>query len=210
VTALVAIAGAYGAGATRIGPALAERLGVRFLDRAIPAAVAEELAVPFDDADAHDEQLRASWLERLLAGLLGGDTSAPLPVASLSTTAADFRAATEHVLRRQAATGGGVILGRGAVIVLRDDPRVLRVRLHGPVERRIEQAMRIEEVDRATATRRQRQLDRAHAVYARHFYGVDIDDPTLYHVVLDSTRFPLEACVEMLVAASRAISARSA
>ena len=54
---LVALSGAYGAGGSRIGRMLADRLGVPFLDRAIPAAVAEELAVPLDDAQAHDERL---------------------------------------------------------------------------------------------------------------------------------------------------------
>ena len=35
----------------------------------------------------------------------------------------------------------GVVLGRAAAVLLRDDPRVLRVLLTGPPERRIEQAM---------------------------------------------------------------------
>ncbi len=42
----------------------------------------------------------------------------------------------------QAATGEGVILGRGCVAVLRDDPAVLRVRLSGPADRRLTQADR--------------------------------------------------------------------
>jgi cytidylate kinase len=192
-------------GGSHIGPALAERLGVPFLDRAIPAAVAADLAVPFDDAEAHDEQLNTSWLERLLAGLLGGDAAAPLPVPATARSAADFRAATEQVLRRQAASGRGVILGRGAAIVLRDDPRVLRVRIDGPPERRLEQAMRLEKIDRDTARERQRQLDRAHATYAQHFYGADINDPSLYHVMLDSTTIRLETCVAMLQSAASAM-----
>ena len=68
---LVTISGAYGAGGSRVGPELAQRLDVPFLDRAIPAAVAERLAVPFDDAEAHDDQLSDSWLERMLRGFIG-------------------------------------------------------------------------------------------------------------------------------------------
>ena len=101
-----------------------------------------------------------------------------------------------------AAEDSGVILGRAAAIVLRDRPRVLRVRLHGPRDRRIRQAMQLEDIDFATAQRRQRELDRAHSTYARHFYNADINDPALYHVVLDSTTIALNAFVEMLVAAA--------
>jgi len=203
---LVALSGSYGAGGSRIGPGLAERLHVPFLDRAIPAAVADELAVPFDDAEAHDEQLNANWLERLLAGLFAADLSAPLPVLAPARSAADFRSATEAILLRAAAHGDGVILGRGAAIVLRDKPGVLRARLDGPRERRIRQAMRLEEIDFATAQRRQRELDRAHSTYAKHFYNADIDDPSLYHVVLDSTTIPLDRCVEMLTTAALAVA----
>ena len=54
---LVTISASYGAGGSQVGPAVAERLGVEFLDRAIPTRVADRLAVPLDDALAHDESL---------------------------------------------------------------------------------------------------------------------------------------------------------
>ncbi len=207
MTSLVTISGSYGAGGSRIGPALAERLDVPFLDRAIPAAVAEELAVPFDDAEAHDEQLSASWLERMLRGFIGQDIAAPAGTPAAPATAADFRDATEEVLLRQAQSGRAVILGRAAAVVLRDDPRVLRVRLDGPPERRVRQAMALEGIDEATARERQRRQDRAHATYTRHFYGVDIGDPSLYHVMLDSTLIAIDVCVEVLERAARSVAA---
>jgi cytidylate kinase len=199
---LVALSAAYGAGGSRIGTALAERLGVPFLDRAIPTAVAERLSVPFDDALAHDEQTSTSWIERMLAGFLGSDTGAGAPMTAEIATGEDFRRATEQILRRQAETGKGVILGRGGSIVLRDDPRALRVRLHGPVHRRISQAMHFQGVDEATARDTIRRLDRTHAAYIKQFYGADIDDLSLYHLVIDSTAIPIETCVELIARAS--------
>jgi cytidylate kinase len=203
---LVALSGAYGAGGSRIGPALAARLDVPFLDRAIPAGVAEELAVPFEDAEAHDERMSASWLERMLSGFVWHDVAAAAAIPSPESSAADFARATEAVLLRQAATGRGVILGRGAAILLREDPRVLRVRLDGPRERRVRQAMAVEGIDESSARERLRRLDRTHEAYVRHFYGVDICDPRSYHLVLDSTSIPIDTCVEILVAAARAIA----
>lgn len=205
---LVAISSSYGAGGSRIGPALAERLGVPFVDRAITAAVADRLDVPFDEAAARDEQVSAGRLERLLRGFIGQDVGAPAPGPGEIVSGDDFRRATEEFLRNQAASGNGVILGRAGAIVLRDDPRALRVRLDGPPEHRVRQAMALESIDEATAQRRLRQLDRAHAAYAKHFYGVDLRDASLYHVVLDSTAMELDACVELLEHAAR--SARRA
>jgi cytidylate kinase len=200
---LVAISAAYGAGGTRIAPAVAERLEVPFVDRAIPLEVAERLEVSVDDAAAHDDQISGSWLERMLRGFIGGDAGMPSPLPADILTADDFRRTTEEVLLRQAATGSGVILGRGGAIILRDDPRVLRVRLTGPVERRIQQAVSVEGVDRGAAERALRQFDRTHSEYARQFYGVDRDDPSLYHLMLDSTVIALDTCVELIVQAAR-------
>jgi hypothetical protein len=205
---LVALSASYGAGGSIIGPALAERLGVPFIDRAIPLAVADRLQVSYDDAAAHDERVSTGWLERVLSGFLGGDTGAPAPLPAEIFSPEDFRRATEEVLLQQAEAGEGVILGRGSVVVLRSDPRALRVRLDGRPERRAEQAMRLDpDLDRAGAERSVRQFDRTHAAYLQQCYGVDIHDATLYHLVLDSTRIELDACVEIIARAARSLAA---
>ena len=46
--------------------------------------------------------------------------------------------------------------------------------------------------------------DRARIEYVRRAYGVDGMDPALYHLMLDSTALSLDACVELIVAASQA------
>ena len=37
----------------------------------------------------------------------------------------------------------------------------------------------------------------------RRAYGVDGEDPDLYHLILDSTAIGLDACVELIVTAAR-------
>ena len=203
---LITLSASYGAGGAVIGPAVAERLGVPFLDRAIPVQVAEHLDVSVETAAAHDEEVTESFLDRVLRGFVAADIGAPAPLPAEAFTSEDFRRATEEILLRQAATGEGVILGRAGAVILRDRPSVLRVRLDGPREARIAQAMALGNLDRETAERTQRQLDRAHADYNRQFYDADIRDPSLYHLLIDSTRIPIEDCVELIVLASRAVT----
>ncbi len=205
---VVAISASYGAGGSVIGPAVAERLGVEFVDRLIPLAVAQRLDVPVDDVEAHHERApAANWLERLLRGFTNTDGSVPAPVAPDSFTSEDFRRATEEVILRLARTGRGVIVGRGAVIVLREWPDVLRVRLDGPQERRLEQAMALGDNDSSTAESAMRRMDRTQAEYARQLYGTDIGDPALYHLVIDSTAIGTE-CVELITLAAQSLSLR--
>lgn len=203
---VVALSAAYGAAGSRIGPLLAERLDVPFVDRAIAVAVAERLDISVQAAIAEEERGGPSLLERLLAGFAGAYTGAPSALPPEAVTPADFHRASCDALLAQAATGRGVILGRGACAALRDHSGVLRVRLTGPERRRIEHAMEARGVDRQTAQRTVRALDRAHADYVHRFFDVDIDDPTLYHLVIDATAFPAERCVEMLELATRALA----
>jgi hypothetical protein len=130
VTRLIALSAAYGAGGSIIGPALAERLGVPFLDRAIPLAVADRLEVSYDDALSADRRARQAAAAQNLSG---------------------------------------------------------------------------EAADRACA-----QFDRTHEAYFRQFYGVQIQDPALYHVVLDSTAIDLDACVEIIARAAECLIPGSA
>jgi cytidylate kinase len=198
---VVTLSASYGAGGSQVGPRLAERLGLPFLDRAIPTAVAERLAVPLADALVHDEAVR-SVLERLLlrfapaAQTFAGATPAPEIVDERS-----YLRCTEDVIRERAARGC-VILGRAAAVVLRDEPGALHVRLDGPPERRIAQGMAGEGIDRETAERHMRETDRARETYVQQFYGVDARDAALYHLVIDSTVLSLDACVALIAAAA--------
>ncbi|HEY3727836.1 MAG TPA: cytidylate kinase-like family protein [Solirubrobacteraceae bacterium] len=202
MNALVTLSASYGAGGGLIGPALAKRLAVPFVDRAIPLGVAEDLDVALDDAVAHDMRLASSFLERLLRSFAAADPGGPVPLPTEQLTPDEFRRAAEAVITRQAATGAGVILGRAGAILLRDDPRVLRVRLDGPADRRARQAMRYSGLDAATAERALAKADRTHVTYVKHFYAADIHDPRLYHLMLDTTAVSIDACVELLALAA--------
>jgi cytidylate kinase len=194
---IVTVSAAYGAGGAVVGPKLAERLGVPFLDRALPTRIAERLAIPLEEALARDEAVGGvlSRMAMRLApvGLAFGATTAPETVDEEA-----FRRATEEVIREHAAGGDLVVLGRAAALVLRDDPRSLHVRLDGPRERRLEQAVRLGDGDPAEAEKRLDENDRAREAYVRHFYHADPRDPALYHLTVDSTAIPLDTVVDLI------------
>lgn len=199
---LVTMSATYGAGGSEIGPALARRLKVPFVDRLIPTQVAAGLGVPAGKAYAHDE-LSRGLMARLLTTLAPiGSAFGGAGPASYDLGERDFLDMTERVILDRAASGRGVILGRAGAVVLAGDPRALHVRLDGPSEARVVQAMRIQDVDRPTAERRMAETDRARHAYVRHFHQVDARDPALYHLVIDSTAIDLGVCVELIAHAA--------
>ena len=83
-------------------------------------------------------------------------------------------------------------------------PTAFHVRLGGPEEARVRQAMRIGGVDEETARRRRADTDSVRETYLRRLHGRDWGDPSLYHLILDSTAVPFEVCADLVVAAARA------
>lgn len=201
---MVTLAALYGAGGSVVGPRVADRLGVPFLDRGIREAVAKEAGLSGQAVEEIDEKPR-STTTRLVATLgraatAGGSEGS---VDRLDLQERRLRSYIEDFLA-DAAASGGVALGRGGMVVLREVPWALHVFLGGPVDARIEQAMRTDEIERDQAEREQKIEDQARIEYVQRAYGVDGTDSSLYHLTLDSTAFDLDACVELIVAASQA------
>ena len=201
---VVTLAALYGAGGSVVGPRVAERLDVQFLDREIPEAVAREASLSDQAVDEVDEKPRGATtrvMETLgRAATAGGSEGS---VRHLDLQEARLRSYIEEFLA-DAAASGGVALGRGGMVVLREVPWALHVYLGGPVQARVVQGMRIDQIDREQAERQQKLEDQARIEYVRRAYGVDGTDSTLYHLVLDSTALSLDMCVELIVAASAA------
>ena len=108
---LVTLSATYGAGGSEVGPELAKRLGVPFVDRLIPSEVAARLAVSRASAFANDG-VSGGVLARTLAtlapiGQAFGETPATEPVDDR-----DFREVTEQVIFERAESGHGVIRPR--------------------------------------------------------------------------------------------------
>jgi cytidylate kinase len=200
----VTISASYGANGDRIGHGVAERLGLPFLDRAIPATVARQLKLSEEAADTLDQRAPSRW-DRIAASFTGIDASySGIPfLATQGESAETFRAATEAVLRQVADTTGAVILGRGGMVVLGERADVLRVRLDGPVEARIAQAV-ANGTDEQLARATQRDADAARQNYAKYFYNVSQDDVSLYHLIIDATALPAETCIALIEEAAKA------
>ncbi|MQA79948.1 MAG: cytidylate kinase-like family protein [Streptosporangiales bacterium] len=204
---VVTISAEYGAGGSIIAPQVAQRLGLPFVDRAIPEGVARDIGCSLESALAHDGKAEHG-LGRLLAGAarlpnvtLGG-MEAYLPVGDL-VSEDEFVVRTEKAIREVAATTGGVLLGRAAVLVLKDVPYALHVRIYGPKDRRLARVMRTSGIDEKLARHRLEDADRARTAYVKHFYRADPTDCSHYHLTLDSTVVAIDDVVEIIVRAAQ-------
>jgi cytidylate kinase len=200
---LITVSASYGAGGSVVAPALAKRLGLPFLQRVTTSEGHPAEPGPCDE-QLTEEEMRATPMHRLLASFTEampvGPTQSP---PSAHHQDRHLRGHGEAGIQRLLAGGGGVILGRAAAVVLGKD-RGFHVRLDGPTNRRVSRGAAIEGISEAEAQRRLRAADKARVAYVRRLYRTDPADPSLYHLVIDSTAVPLDTVIELILVAARA------
>jgi cytidylate kinase len=199
-TRLVTVSASYGAGGSLVAPALADQLGVPFLNRATSRSGAiegrepcVERLVPAEADLMPVHRLLASFSQAMPAG----------PTQSPPSPHHD-----DHRLRRQCEEGiqrlgdadAGVILGRAAAIVLGKE-HGFHVRLDGPPALRVIQGAAVEGVSLDQARRHMNAADRARTVYVRRLYRADPADPRHYHLLIDSTAIPIDTVTEIILRA---------
>ena len=200
VPLVITVSAPLGAGGDQVAQRLAGELNLPFVDRAIPAAVAEQLSVPVASAQARDDRREPGAL-RLLVSAANTEPLFGLEVAGIDFDDEDqFRLATEAQLWKLAATSGGVILGRVGAVILAGHPRAIHVRVAASRATRCRRVHEYGGLDEPAALRLIDRTDRARADYARHLYGADLNDPGLYDLIVATDKLSIEDAAQVVTA----------
>ncbi|MGQ9571737.1 MAG: cytidylate kinase-like family protein [Dehalococcoidia bacterium] len=229
---VVTISGTMGSGAREIGPLVAEMLGVDYVDRQILVDAARRLGVSAEALVERDQ--RSTGLRERLANMLRtflersavagvGDPligSAGLEVllartyremgAEVSSSAqelddAHYIKTITAIIRELGETGNIVILGRGSQIILKELPIALHVLVQAPLKVRISHLAKRDQLTVEEAAKRIEEVDSGRAAFHRKFFKVDVDDPSLYDLVINTTRLPFTVAAETVCLAARAM-----
>ena len=183
--AIIVISHQMGAGGPEIGTALAQRLGYRYVNQELLLDAARRYGLA-EEKQSHLEESKPTLFERF-------DTETRHHITVLQTTQFEFAETDNAVLMR----GGGQWLLRGV-------PHALRVRLVAPFEHRVKQWIkRTAEMTGETPNQRAaadfvRRDDAEKAGRMRYLYEVDIADPLLYELIVNTEKLRHEAVVEIL------------
>jgi cytidylate kinase len=113
------------------------------------------------------------------------------------------RYTSEEILTR-AQQGNVLIRGWGAAALFTDIPQVISVRVCTPMALRVRLMMERLGVNDADAMREEiERFDAAHAKTMLASFNVDRDDALLYHMVLNTARMPIDACVKAICQLAR-------
>jgi len=91
-----------------------------------------------------------------------------------------------QTILRLAELGNVILVGRGAAVITRRMPNVLRVRLVGSLEQRLARVQQSEHLNREEALAFVRRSDRGRAAYVREYFHQDVADVLLYHLTINT------------------------
>lgn len=185
----------YGAGAADIGPRVAQALGLPFHQQAFSSEQLE---------DAESQREKESTISRIFSAMSGGSYGG-LDVGDVTAGQRDdYELVMENNrIVQDEARAGGVIMGRNATVILADRPATLHVKLDAPVSQRIARAAEAANIDIGRATKRQKREDQFRAEMSISLYGWDPHEVHRYDLVLNTGNLTDDACVEIIVAASK-------
>ena len=113
--------------------------------------------------------------------------------------------AIQKVVTEMAEGGNVVFVGRGAYVILKDMPNVLRVGIEARLEDRISTIMKRERLAHDEAAGVIDERDRARGYYFKKFFNIDnYDDPSLFHFVINTSDVVQEYAVDLIVSACKA------
>ena len=185
--AIVTISQQLGSGGTEIGMAVADRLGYSFVEHKRFEEGAHQYGLETDRL-WHLEEERPSLFERF------------------DTETRRYLAVIKSVLYEIAADDRAVVIGRGGQWLLRDVPHVFRARVVAPTRARVAELLKVLSEhggDRIGAHAAGRMVDHDDAQKAkrmRYLFDVDLNDPTLYHLVINTGLLDRRAAVELIAA----------
>ena len=176
----------YGSGAVEIAQKLADRLGWKLWDQLLTDEVARHFECESHHIERHEERRDPLHYRIFKAFLRGSYEGSQITPQMKMADAENVRRVSEQVVRKAAAQGNAVIVGRGSAYYLRDQPECLNVFIYAPFEekvRRLQQSGKSEE----EATQLVQTVDRDRADFIRQNFGIQFPARHFFHLMVNST-----------------------
>ena len=183
--AIITISHEMGSGGSEIGQQLADRLGYQYVDHELISATAHRYGL-LEEKLEHLDETKPSLFERF-------DAETRRYITAMQTALYEF-AEQDRV----------VLMGRGGQWLLRGVAHSLRARVIAPFELRVKRlgaklsGSMGEQASPRTVTDMVRRDDTEKAGRMRYLFEVDLADPALYDVIVNTERLSVAAATEIL------------
>ena len=198
---VITISRQFGSGGHEVGEKLARRLDVPFYDKALIAMAAKQSGLS-EEVFAHaDEKATSSLLYSMVMGSYSFGARVPgineMPIND------KLFIIQSDIIKKAAAEGPCVVIGRCADYILREHDNCLNVFVHANKEERIRRSIAKKDCEERKAGDFVTKKDKQRANYYNFYSNKRWDDLQNYDITIDTSRFTIDQAVELLIDAAR-------
>jgi cytidylate kinase len=179
---IITVSRTHGSGGTNFAEALAKRLGYKFVNRTFinnDCQLSQDHVCVFglDDDDS------PSFLER---------------VQELKSNRNFFKISLMANIYGYALENNAVFVGMGAGIILSGITNLLNIRVVRLLSERVKAITQVKNISYEDAFDLVDKMDEGKKDFISHYFDMDVNDPTLYHLILNSSYIGLDDGLDMV------------
>ena len=177
--AIITISRQVAALGDEIADALAKKMGYKFVDRKYIEKRIVELGFPEEKMKKYDERKPGFF-------------------ASLVKDRDEYLDYLQTAILETAKDGNCILIGRGSFVVLENVPNLIAVRFVAKDEIREKRLMKEFDWNKKQAQGRISESDENRKGFHKNFFNIDPDDPSNYHLTLNTGLLDVEECSDAI------------
>ena len=198
---VITISRQFGSGGHEVGEKLARQLDVPFYDKALIAMAAKQSGLSEEVFANADEKATSSLLYSMVMGSYSFGARVPgineMPIND------KLFIIQSDIIKKAAADGPCVIIGRCADYILREHENCLNVFVHASKEERVRRSIAKKDCEERKASDFVTKKDKQRATYHTFYSNKRWDDLQNYDITLDTSRFTVDEAVDILMDAAK-------
>lgn len=194
---IITIGRQYGSAGHQIGKALADDLNIPYYDRELLERAAKESGMCQELFENHDEKPTNSFLYSLVMDTYSFGYAAASSLSDMPLNQKVFLAQFDAI-KKIAAEGPCVMIGRCADYALADNPNCLSIFIHSDLSVRIRRIAAKYDLTDAKAKEKIIKTDKRRASYYNYYTSKKWGDIDSYHLSFDSGLLGVDGTVDLI------------
>ena len=187
-----------GSGGRTVGRLLAERLQVKYYDKALIEQLTKKFNISVEEIERIKGQKKTWWNEFNNYYKALNSTVKPMEAETVISTNILFNT-EKDILTTLAEEESCVVAGRSGFLVFRDHPNHLNVFIEASMEHRIERLVRKKNIMRQEAIDIINKVDKEREIFIQKYEDTSRYDTRNYHLIINMDELSEEGAVDVIM-----------
>jgi len=188
-----------GSGGRTVGRKLAERLNVKYYDKALIEGLTKQFGLTVDEIERIKAQKKSWWNEFNNYYKNLNATSKPMEAETVVTTQSMMET-EKHILQSLASQESCVVAGRSGFLVFKAWPNHMHIFIQASLEHRIDRLVRKKEISRDEARQIIENVDKGRETYIQKYTDTSRYDTRNYDLVINMDDLTEDNAVDIIMA----------